>query len=363
MKLRKTNKDVERRIDTVLIRIDTDVPMNDGKIRYHGDDRLKSALPEIQKWVALKKHIVLLGHAGRPGGKRVRDLSLAPVAKRLSALLKQEVVLASNVKEAGRLRHKGTGIILLENLRYDAGERKNSKRFAKRIASLGDIYVNNAFSVCHRKHASMHAIHQYIDGYAGGSVLSEVAELSRPLRKPHFLVLGGIKLETRLSLLHELAPCADGILLGSGIATVIAGDRSVDFAVSAKERRIAKQVLRDYAEKLVFPVDVRMSQGFVVDIGPGTLVQYDKILRSARSIIWNGPLGRVEVRAGMKGTYDFADVFAAHSARTVVGGGDTVGYLRRRGKLDGVDFVSTGGGAMLRFLSGGEMPGLERLKV
>ncbi len=362
-KLRKTNKDIERRIDTVLIRIDTDVPMHEGKIRYHGDDRLRSALPEIQKWIALEKHIVLLGHAGRPNGKRIRSLSLAPVAKRLSSLLKHEVILATTVKEAGRLRHVGTGIILLENLRYDIGETKNGKRFAKQLASLGDIYVNNAFSVSHRKHASVHAIHDYIDGYAGESILKEFSELSRPLRRPHFLVLGGIKLETRLSLLHQLAPRADGILLGSGIASVIAGDRPVDFQVTAKERRIAKQVLRGYAEKLVFPVDVRMSGGSVVDVGEGTIEQYEKILRSAKSIIWNGPLGHVEEVAGMQGSYAFAQVMTRHSARTLIGGGDTVGYLRRRGALEGIDFVSTGGGAMLRFLAGGEMPGLEKLKI
>ena len=360
MKLRTPTKQVIRSINAVLIRIDADVPTSNGRIRYLADDRLRAALPEIKKWRALNKQVVLMGHAGRPAGKRVKSLSLAPVATRLGSLLGETVKLVT-LEEAQRAVHDGTKILLLENLRFDAQEKKNGKRFAKKLALLADIYINNAFSVSHRKHASMHAIHDHLDGYAGESLLREVKELSRPLRKPYFLALGGIKLKTRLPLIEHLAQDAEGILLGSGMSSVIASNTKVNFRVSSQERRIAKLLLKNFAEKLIFPVDIKISKGFAIDVGPKSITEYRKKLKGARTIIWNGPFGQIEKRGGMDGTYAFAKLLQRHEARVIIGGGDTVGYLRKRGALKGIDFVSTGGSAMLQFLAGKEMPGLEKL--
>lgn len=354
--------------ERVLMRIDANVPIKNGRILKGGERRIESVLPEMRAILRRGAHLTVMTHLGRPHGKKVSELSVAPIRRYLEKRL-------------------GYDVEVLENLRFNPGEEKDSAAFAKKLASKGGIYINNAFGVCHRKHASVHAVTRYIDSYAGHALANEVKQLSKRYRKPAVLIIGGIKLESKVPVIEHLAGKVDSILTAGGVAVaLIDAEQGKDlFAggteISEADRKRARKLLREHADKIHVPIDFRIARSVnfrkltlkdvskirakdrLFDVGPKTISHYADLIDGARTVIWNGPLGQIENAQAAKGTKQIAEVIARQKrTRSIVGGGDTVAFLDRKGLADAFSFVSTGGGAMLAFLGGKSMPGLEVLR-
>lgn len=353
----------------VFLRVDANIPIENGKAKDGGVfGRISQALPEID---ALRKRgaaIILASHLGDPGGKLNKQLSLAPVARVFEKRLQRAVPLVQDF-ELPSLRPGE--LCMLENLRFDPGEEKNSDTFAWRLAKLADVYVNNAFGVCHRRHASVHAITRHLPSFAGELVRREVAELSEKPVKPFVLVMGGAKIATKIGLLEKLGPQADKILLAGGIAVTFLAASEVTLPaypaalMQESDIALARKLLRAFGKKIVLPTDLvaHPKLHVVADIGPETREAFAHELHKAKTIIWNGPAGIIERPDGKDGTLSLAESMLESSARIVTGGGETVEFLEAHKMLKGFAHVSTGGGAMLAFLGGERLPGIEALRM
>ncbi len=341
----------------VLLRIDANVDLVRGRAIIGKYDKIAKAMPEILKLQKRGACIVLLTHLGRPRGKQT-EFSVTPIAKALGKALGTKIAVAEDVvgKDALRLAStiKPGQIVMLENLRFDKREEANDDKFAELLATFGDVYVNNAFGVCHRAHASVAAITKFLPSFAGGLLVEEVKQLSAPMRQPFVLIIGGNKLETKVPLLSTLGVRADLVVVGSGLLPAFKKGR-----LSME----AKAVVELLGDKLRLPVDTRINQkGSVIDIGRATEQVLPTWLRGAKTIVWNGPLGLVEERAGASGTKALMKaITGVHGARSIVGGGSTVALVENSTFASKFTLLSTGGGAMLAFLSGEEMPGLKPL--
>ncbi len=376
MKLRKIplNKVKGKRI---ILRVDLNIPEGADVLHY----RFKRSIPQMKQLIEHDASLVIVTHIGRPKGKE-RHLSTQKLIPELSEVLKTEVVFAASIPKASK---ETARVVLLENIRFDKREVKNRLSLGKELASLGDYYVNDAFGVCHRKHASVHAITRYIESFAGMQLHDEVKELSKKMKKPIVTLLGGIKLKTKIPLLKKLAPSAQYILFGSGMAQVYRSMRlrgvHSGMSIGFKERMILKRLIKKYEHKLLLPVDLRIRNreadeelqirtldqlqpdDVIVDIGPDTELQFSDYMQEAKTVLWNGPLGVVEEVDGKEGTLAVAQLVGCLSqAHTVIGGGDTVDFLNKHKALR-ANYVSSGGGAMLAFLAGSSMPGLNVLSV
>lgn len=366
-----TARDIPRD-SRVLLRIDANVPMVKGRVSKNGLHRLRSLIPEIDRLVARGARIVLIAHLGDPGGKIVKGLSLAPVARALARVLKRPVRFLSapsTASAASVIDRMAPGtIVMLENLRFDSGEEKNDAAFAKRLAGLADVYVNNAFSVCHRNHASLVAITKYLPSFAGELVVREVKMLSMTPRHPFVLVLGGAKIGTKIPLMNYLGKDVDSMILGGGTALTMLkatlGDLPVDVPLFTKKDDVteAHVVAKKWKKKLTLPCDLVVSDDAIPDIGPATVKCFVAEIALAKYVVWNGPMGIIDRKEGVKGTLAVAKAIAKNKkAMTIVGGGETVEFLEEFGLTDAFTHVSTGGGAMLALLGGDAMPGLEAL--
>lgn len=379
----------------VLVRVDFNVPVGrKGEIGREEDARIRASLPTIERLRKAGAKVILLSHLGRPKG-RDKKLSLKAVAAHLETLLHAPVLfvaddLAGAEKAARRLAAlENGGVAMLENLRFHPGEEKNDPSFAKTMASLGDLYVDDAFAVAHRAAASNVAITKRLPSAAGLLFEREVASLSRLLHKPKrpFIVLmGGAKIETKLPTLKNLLSVADAIMIGGGMANnfLKAGGHDVGRSlVSPGDVALAKRLLARHRRKLVLPQDVLTAtrlddkaeprvrrpdaigkNEYIVDIGTETMRDWAQRLKKAKTIVWNGPVGLFEVKKFSHGSVVLGIAIAkVSSGRTfgVVGGGETVQCLERTGMSQFVDHVSTGGGAMLEFLSGAMLPGVKPL--
>ena len=362
-----TSKDIKAGT-RVFLRIDANVPIKNGKAQAGGAlGRISQALPEIERLRKRGARILLASHLGNPGGKLDKQLSLAPVAKVFEHRLKRPVPL---VRDFQAPELKPGELCLLENLRFDAGEEKNSDSYAWKLAKLADVYVNNAFGVCHRRHASVHAITRHLPSFAGELLVREVAVLTQATTKPFILIMGGSKLETKLGILNKLGPKADKILLGGGLAVTFLAAAEVELPVyplplmQTRDLTVARKLLRQFGHKLVLPSDLiaKPKQHLVADIGPETRDAFTGVIAKAKMIIWNGPLGIIERSDGMAGTLAVAKAMSKSRAQVITGGGETVEFLDQHKLLKGFTHVSTGGGAMLAFLSGEHLPGLEALR-
>jgi phosphoglycerate kinase len=373
----------------VLVRVDFNVPLADGKVA--DDTRIRAALPTIELLRERGAAVVLVAHLGRPKGKRVPELSLAPVAERLGELLGAKVKLAAGVIEGdvdltcGAL---GPGdVLLLENVRFEPGETENDPQFAENLAQLADVYVDDAFGAAHRAHASTAGVADHLPAYAGLLLEKEVAELSSVVespRRPLVVVLGGAKVSDKVGVIDRFLEVADRILIGGamcfgffkaqGIAT---GDSLVegeDLAAEALERA------EESGCELLLPVDLvlgrefsadterRESDGVEVpdgwmglDIGPRSARAYAAAIAEAGTVLWNGPMGAFEMEPFAAGTRAVAEAVAQAEGTTVVGGGDSVAAMTRFGLAGEVDWLSTGGGASLELLEGKKLPGVEAL--
>lgn len=389
----KTVKNASLKGKRVILRVDFNVPMEKGRIL--SDDKIVETLDTIKYILDKGASVIIICHLGRPGGKKVSALSLKPVAKRLEKLLGKkveflgEVIGAKSREKAEKL--KPGQILMLENLRFTPYEELNDMEFAKKLASLGNIFVQEAFPSAHQNHASMLAITKYLPSYAGLHFEKEYTELSRILnepKKPFVYVAGGKKIGTKVEILKKIIEKADIVLLGGGIAnTFLVADGHEIGKSFYEEDYVAdsETVTRDAYDKgveILFPSDVITAKSvsetakteekdvqqvesgdIIVDIGPKTISKYAQPINFAGTIFWNGPVGISEYTKFSNGTKALANMIAGDGRVTVVGGGDTIAALESL-KIDKSRFtyVSTAGGAMMEFLSGEKMPVIESLK-
>jgi len=377
----------------VLVRTDFNVPLKDeGGERVVADDtRIRAALPTIELLRERGAALILMSHLGRPGGERVPELSMAPVAKRLAELIGTDVTLAPGVIEGdvdltcGAL---GPGnVLLLENLRFEPGETKNDPKLAESLGQLGDVYVNDAFGAAHRAHASTAGIADYLPAYAGLLLEREVTELTRVVESPQrplVVVLGGAKVSDKVGVIDRFLEVADRILIGGAMCFgffeaqgIPTGDSLVEGVEAAKE---ALERTEQSDCELQLPVDLVLGREFSadtereesdgvevpdgwmgLDVGPRTANAYAQAIADAGTVLWNGPMGAFEMEPFAGGTRTVAEAVAAAPGTTVVGGGDSVAALNQFGLEGEVDWVSTGGGASLELLEGKKLPGVEAL--
>jgi phosphoglycerate kinase len=390
-----TIRDVDVAGKRVFVRVDFNVPIEDGRVV--DDARIRAALPTIVFLIRRGAKVILASHLGRPKGKVTDSLRLRPVAERLSQLIGQEVrvtgdALGVGTQDAVRRLKKGD-VLLLENLRFHKEEEANDPEFAKQLASYADIYVDDAFGTAHRAHASTVGIAQYLPAYAGLLMEREIEVLSRLLEdptRPFAAVIGGAKVSDKIMVLENLLQRLDTLVLGGGMANtfLVAQGHTVgkslleaDMVEDARrlldmaERKgvrfvlpvdvmVAKEVTRGAEHKIV-PVEKIPNSWSIVDVGPRSTTLFEEALDAARTILWNGPLGVFEIPTFGDGTRQMARYLATRAeagATVVLGGGDSAAAVDQQGLADKMTHVSTGGGATLEFLEGRELPGIAILR-
>ena len=386
-----TIRDVDASGKRVFVRVDFNVPLQDGKVT--DDSRIRAAVPTIRALLAQGARVVLASHLGRPDGKVQDGLRLRPVAERLSQLLRMSVpctgdALGVGTEDAIRRLRPGEAL-LLENLRFHAEEEANDPGFARALASYADLYVNDAFGTAHRAHASTVGITEFLPAYAGLLMEAEIKALSNLLEdpaRPFFAVIGGAKVSGKIAVLEHLMDRVDGFIIGGGMANtfLLAQGKSVGKSLAEPDRvEEARRILAAADGKgvrIVLPVDVivakEVTQGteyktlsaekipaswHIVDVGRQTLALMEEALEPARTVFWNGPLGVFEIPSFAHGTNAIARYLADRAdagTTVVVGGGDSVAAVTQQGLAGRMTHISTGGGASLEFLEGRELPGI-----
>lgn len=359
---------------TVFLRVDYNVPVENGKIL--DTNRITRSLATIKYLSEHKAKIVMATHFGKPAGKIDTATSIVPLAEELARQLNCKVevtdhVISDMVKEKVDNMQSGD-IIMLGNLRWDAGEETNNPEFAKKLAEYAQIYVNDAFGSSHRAHASIEAITNYLPSFAGFLLESEITTLSILLDNPvppFVLIMGGAKIEDKIGMIENLIPKVDKLLIGGGIADTFLAALNKDVSESLFEPDMmdkCKKLLTEMGTKIVLPIDhLKEDLGngnfSILDIGPETRKQYASIISEAKTVFWNGNMGKSEDQEFAGGTKSVAEAIASNGQTSVVAGGDTVGFVLSHNLEQGISFISTGGGAALEFLAGIKLPGVEAL--
>lgn len=381
----------------VLVRADLNVPVKDGEVT--DDTRIRAIEPTVEALVARGARVVLLSHFGRPKGKVVAEMSLHPILDRLSAVLGQDVAFAPDcVGDEARAAVEALAegdVVLLENLRFHAGEEANDPDFAKALAELGDLYVNDAFSCAHRAHASTEGIAHLLPAAAGVTMEAELKALESALgapRHPVAAIVGGAKVSTKISVLTNLVKKVDHLIIGGGMANTFLAARGVDVGKSLCEHDLtgtASEILEAAAAancRIHLPVDAVVATEFragapsrtialnavgademILDVGPASVDALKAVLAGSKTLIWNGPLGAFEIEPFDAGTValarEAATLTKSGALLSVAGGGDTVAALNQAGVAGDFSHVSTAGGAFLEWMEGRELPGVKALEV
>jgi len=388
-----TVRDIEVSGKRVLVRVDFNVPLNGKTGAISDDSRIRATLPTIKYLIEQGAKVILCSHLGRPKGKVVEQLRLTTVAQHLAQILGQRVALANDGigpevdTAAGNL--KAGQVLMLENIRFHPEEETNDDGFAQRLASLADTYVNDAFGACHRAHASIVGVARYLPAVAGLLVEKEVTVLEGLLANPKhpFAELsGGAKVSEKIGVLENTMDKVDSILIGGSMAATFLKAKGYEVGLSLVEDDkldLAARLMDDAARQkvnLMFPVDVVIADKLsaeaearavsvedipadwrIVDIGPQTIEDFSKELQRCQTVFWNGPMGLYEIDRFAKGTQAMARLLASLKATTIIGGGSTAEIVTAMKLADKMTFVSTGGGASLRFLGGEKLPGIEAL--
>ncbi len=391
-----TVEDLEIKGKRVLMRVDFNVPLENGKVA--NDKRIRAALPTIKYIMDRGGRLVLMSHLGRPEGKKVPEMSLKPCVPVLSELLGIQVGFSEDCigdtadKAVEKIGEKE--VLLLENLRYYKEETENDPGFAAQLAKLGDVYVNDAFGTAHRAHASTQGVTRHIDRCGAGYLLmKELDYLGKIIENPEMpfvAILGGAKISGKIDVISNLLPKVDKIIIGGGMTYTFFKAKGMEIGNSLLEKDkidFAKKLLEQGADKIVLPVDCLVSDTFDfnrrktgelkvvsadaippgwfgLDIGPKSIEQFRKALKGAKTIVWNGPMGVFEIDDTSKGTYQVANMLAEATEKgaiTVIGGGDSASAVKKAGVADRVSHVSTGGGASLELMEGKELPGVSAL--
>ena len=392
---KKSVDDINVKGQRVLVRCDFNVPLKDGKIT--DENRLVAALPTIKKLIADGGKVILCSHLGKPKGEPKPELSLAPVAKRLSELLGQEVkfaadpeVVGPNAKAAVEAMKDGD-VVLLENTRYRAEETKNGEAFSKDLASLADVFVNDAFGTAHRAHCSNVGVTQYVKtsvvGYLMQKEINFLGNAVNNPERPFVAILGGAKVADKLNVINNLLEKCDTLIIGGGMAFTflkvkgyevgasLVDDEKIEYCkeMMAKAEKLGKNLMLPVdtvaAKAFPNPIDAEIEVATVaadampadmmgLDIGPKTAEAYAEAVKSAKTVVWNGPMGVFENPVLAKGTIAVAKSLAETDATTIIGGGDSAAAVNTLGFGDKMTHISTGGGASLEFLEGKELPGV-----
>jgi len=377
----------------VLVRVDFNVPLDEKTGEITDDSRIKATLPTIKYLISHKAKSILISHLGRPKGKVIDRLRLTIVARRLSQLLGQPVGAATDcigpeIEKSAETLNNGDAL-LLENVRFHPEEEGNDASFAQALAQLGDIFVNDAFSASHRAHASITGIANYLPAVAGLLLEKEIKTLGGILGNPDHpfaVLLGGAKISDKIGMLENIRDKVDSLLIGGGMAATLLRAKSYEIGLSLVEEdklEFVTQLMKDITKNgtcLVLPTDVVIADSFsteatykivpidnvppdfmIADIGPSTIDTFSRELKRCRTVFWNGPMGIYEIPQFASGTKTMARIIADLEATTIIGGGSTAEAVIEMELVDKMNFVSTGGGASLRFLSGKALPGIEVL--
>lgn len=378
----------------VLVRVDFNVPLNE-ELEITDDTRIKAALPTIKYLISNQVKVILMSHLGRPKGKVLEKLRLNPVAQRLGELLGQKVkklndCIGEEVERAVLNMQKGK-VILLENLRFHPEEEKNNPEFAKSLTKLADIFVNDAFGTAHRAHASTVGVARILPSCAGFLMAREVEVLSNLLEnpeRPFVVVLGGAKISGKIEIVQNLLSIADRILISGGMSYTCLAALGYEVGNSLLEEydlKIVRKMLKkaeEHGNKILLPVDLIITKevsektesklfeidnipknGIGVDLGERSLIEFEKEIKKAKTVFWNGPVGVFEIEKYAKGTNRIAKILAdmQGEAVTIIGGGDSIAAIDKAGLTEKMTHISTGGGASLEFLGGEKLPGIEIL--
>ncbi len=390
---KKTVEDIDVSSKRVLVRCDFNVPL-DAEGNITDENRIQGALPTIQYLIDKGAKIVLCSHLGRPKGEFNMKYSLAPVAKRLSELLGKEVVMAKDVigedAKAKAAALKNGDVMLLENVRFHKEEEENDPAFAKELASFGDIFVNDAFGTAHRAHASTAGVADYLPAVSGFLIKKEIDFLGNAVsnpKRPFLAILGGAKVKDKIGVINALMDKVDALIIGGGMAYTFlkAKGGSIGDSLLDEERiDYAKEMMQKAEEKgvkLLLPsenviadafdnnANIKYEDGMHIpdgwqglDIGPKAIEEFGKVIKEAKTIVWNGPMGAFEMPNFAKGTEAVAKMVAEADAITIIGGGDSAAAVEQLGYADKMSHISTGGGASLEFLEGLELPGIACLQ-
>ena len=389
----KTLRDIDLAGKKVLVRVDFNVPMNEiGEIT--DDLRIRTVLPTLQYLVAQKARVIICTHMGRPKGQRVEKYSMAPIAAYTAKLLGQPIALAPDCigpEVAAAVNGLKDGeVLMLENLRFHPQEEKNDSEFSRQLAALADVYVNDAFAVSHRAHASVVGVTAFVQEKAAGFLLQKEMEyfhrsIDNPQR-PLVAIIGGAKVSGKLEALQNMLERVDSLIIGGAMANTFLKSQGYGLGASKVEDDLlgqATDLLRQAREKKVkvyLPVDVIAGDRFApdavckqvtiqdipdnwmaLDIGPASVICFNEVLVDAKTIVWNGPMGAFEMNAFARGTIALAHTVAASHALSVTGGGDSNAAITLSGEADNISYMSTGGGAFLMLMEGKELPGIEAL--